>query len=111
MNQSEDRNGISKGNPNPKQDKKKHHDRGFEQKRDMKHHPKHDGKANVKSEAKEPRQEVKKEMKQEQRPAQKPEHKKANHNERKPEGRVYKYIAFVSFKDSKKNLYLRYRCG
>ena len=41
-------------------------------------------------------------MKQEQRPAQKPEHKKANHNERKPEGRVYKYIAFVSFKDSKK---------
>ena len=102
MNQSEDRNGISKGNPNPKQDKKKHHDRGFEQKRDMKHHPKHDGKPNMKSEAKEPRQEVKKEMKQEQRPAQKPEHKKANHNERKPEGRVYKYIAFVSFKDSKK---------
>ena len=102
MNQSEDRNGISKGNPNPKQDKKKHHDRGFEQKRDMKHHPKHDGKPNVKSEAKEPRQEVKKEMKQEQRPAQKPEHKKANHTERKPEGRVYKYIAFVSFKDSKK---------
>ena len=102
MNQSEDRNWISKGNPNPKQDKKKHHDRGFEQKRDMKHHPKHDGKPNMKSEAKEPRQEVKKEMKQEQRPAQKPEHKKANHNERKPEGRVYKYIAFVSFKDSKK---------
>ena len=103
MNQPEEKNGISKGNPNQKQDKRKHHDRGFDQKRDMKHHPKqHDGKPNMKPEAKDMRQEVKKEVKQEQKPVQKPEHKKPNHNERKPEGRVYKYIAFVSFKDSKK---------
>ena len=110
MNQPEEKNGISKGNPNQKQDKRKHHDRGFDQKRDMKHHPKqHDGKPNMKPEAKDMLQEVKKEVKQEQKPVQKPEHKKPNHNERKPEGRVYKYIAFVSFKDSKK-IYT-YGCG
>ena len=102
QNQPEEKNGNGKGNTNQKQDRRKHHDRNFEQKKDMKHNPKHDGRPAVKPETKEVRTDTKKEQKQEQRPMQKQEHKKQNHNEHKPEGRVYKYIAFVSFKDSKK---------
>ena len=102
QNQPEEKNGNGKGNTNQKQDRRKHHDRNFEQKKDMKHNPKHDGRPAVKPETKEVRTDTKKEQKQEQRPMQKQEHKKQNHNEHKPEGRVYTYIAFVSFKDSKK---------
>lgn len=97
QNQTENKNKKTKGQAHPKQDGKKYFER-TNQKKDIQRKKQESNS----EEKKDLQQSNKKLQKQDTRPFTKQETKKTNPNEKKAEERVYKYIAFVSFKDSKK---------